>query len=75
MDSLTLFGLATVTLMLVFYALEDRSPWFVPAFAGAWCSLQRSVSSGARGPSGSWRQSRHSWLLVVGGTGAANSVR
>jgi hypothetical protein len=28
MDSLTLSGLLAVTLMLVFYALEDRSPWF-----------------------------------------------
>jgi hypothetical protein len=35
MDRLTLFGLLAVTAMLVFYALEDRSPWFVLAFAGA----------------------------------------
>ena len=35
MDGLTLFGLASVTAMLVFYALEDRSRWFVLAFAGA----------------------------------------
>ena len=35
MDALTLFGLVAVTAMLVFYALEDRSPWFVLAFAGA----------------------------------------
>jgi hypothetical protein len=34
-DRLTLFGLVAVTAMLVFYALEDRSPWFVIAFAGA----------------------------------------
>lgn len=32
---LTLFGLLAVTLMLVFYALEDRSSWFILAFAGA----------------------------------------
>lgn len=38
MDSLTLFGLLAVTLMLVFYALEDRNPWFILAFAGA-CAL------------------------------------
>jgi hypothetical protein len=38
MDRLTLFGLFAVTAMLVFYALEDRSPWFVLAFAGA-CAL------------------------------------
>jgi hypothetical protein len=34
-DRLTLFGLVAVTAMLVFYALEERSPWFVLAFAGA----------------------------------------
>ena len=33
MDALTLFGLAAVTMMLVCYALEARSPWFVLAFA------------------------------------------
>ena len=37
-DSLTLFGLVAVTTMLVFYALEDRSRWFILAFAGA-CAL------------------------------------
>lgn len=35
MDGLTLFGLIAVTAMLVFYALEKRSPWFVLAFAGS----------------------------------------
>jgi hypothetical protein len=35
MDSLTAFGLFAVTSMLVFYALEKRSRWFVLAFAGA----------------------------------------
>ncbi len=35
MDALTLFGLAAVSLMLLFYALEDRSPWYVLAFAAA----------------------------------------
>jgi hypothetical protein len=38
MDGLTLFGLVAVTAMLAFYALEDRSPWFILAFAGA-CAL------------------------------------
>jgi hypothetical protein len=37
-DGLALFGLFAVTLMLAFYALEDRSPWFILAFAGA-CAL------------------------------------
>jgi len=35
MDLLSWFGLFAVTAMLVCYALEDRSPWFVLAFAGA----------------------------------------
>jgi hypothetical protein len=38
MDALTLFGLVSVTAMLVFYTLEDRSPWYVLAFACA-CAL------------------------------------
>jgi hypothetical protein len=38
MDGLTLFGLLAVAAMLVFYALEDRSPWFILAFAFA-CAL------------------------------------
>ncbi len=33
MDRLTLFGLLAVTAMLVFYALEARSRWFILAFA------------------------------------------
>jgi hypothetical protein len=35
LDALSLFGLLSVTAMLVFYALEQRSHWFVLAFAGA----------------------------------------
>jgi hypothetical protein len=35
MDRLTLFGLFAVTAMLVFYALEARSRWFILAFAVA----------------------------------------
>ena len=38
MSPLTWFGLFAVTAMLVCYALEDRSPWFVLAFAAA-CAL------------------------------------
>jgi hypothetical protein len=38
MDMLTLFGLMAVTAMLVFYALEDRNPHFILAFAVA-CAL------------------------------------
>ena len=33
MDSLTIFGLFSVTTMLVFYALEHRKHWFILAFA------------------------------------------
>ena len=32
-DGLTLFGLLSLSAMLVFYALEHRSHWFVLAFA------------------------------------------
>lgn len=35
MDGLTLFGLVAVAAMLIFYALEDRSPWCIAGFAGA----------------------------------------
>jgi hypothetical protein len=35
MDELTAFGLFAVTAMLVCYALEDRSHWFILAFAAA----------------------------------------
>jgi hypothetical protein len=35
MDRLTLFGLVAVTAMLVTYALEKRSPWFILGFAGS----------------------------------------
>jgi hypothetical protein len=35
MDRLTLFGLFAVSAMLVTYALEQRSHWYVLAFAGS----------------------------------------
>jgi len=38
MDPLSLFGLFAVSAMLLCYALEHRSHWFVLAFAGA-CGL------------------------------------
>lgn len=38
MDRLTFFGLFAVTAMLVCYALENRSAWFILAFAVA-CAL------------------------------------
>ena len=38
MDRLTLFGLFAVSAMLICYALEERSSWFILAFAVA-CGL------------------------------------
>lgn len=38
MDALTLFGLFAVTGMLVTYALEQSSTWFILTFAG-FCAL------------------------------------
>lgn len=38
LDPLSLFGLFAVSMMLVCYALEERSRWFVLGFAGA-CAL------------------------------------
>jgi len=38
MDRLTLFGLFAVTAGLVCYALEERSRWFILAFAAS-CAL------------------------------------
>ena len=38
MNPLTLFGLFAVTAMLLTYALEKRSPWFILAFAVS-CAL------------------------------------
>jgi hypothetical protein len=35
LDCLTVFGLFAVTAMVVSYALESRSPWFILAFAFA----------------------------------------
>jgi hypothetical protein len=37
-DALSLFGLFAVTAMLVMYALEERSHWFILGFAAA-CAL------------------------------------
>jgi predicted PurR-regulated permease PerM len=48
LDWLTAFGLFAVTAMLIFYALEDHSPVFILAFAGA-CALG-SVYGFLQGP-------------------------
>jgi hypothetical protein len=49
MDGLSLFGLFAVSAMLVFYALEHRSRWFVLAFAGACASDRCTVFFRVRG--------------------------
>jgi hypothetical protein len=38
MDALTVFGLVSVTAMMIFYAVEDRSHWFILGFAAS-CAL------------------------------------
>jgi hypothetical protein len=38
MDALTIFGLVAVSAMLVCYAFEDRSPWWILGFSLA-CGL------------------------------------
>lgn len=38
MNPLSMFGLFAVTAMMVCYALEKRSPWFILAFSAA-CAL------------------------------------
>jgi hypothetical protein len=35
MNALSVFGLAATLLMLLCYALEDRSPWYILGFAVA----------------------------------------
>ena len=47
MDALSVFGLAATALMLVCYALEDRSPWYVLGFAVACVSGLYAFLQGA----------------------------
>lgn len=56
LNPLTLFGLIAVSAMLLFYALEERSHWFVLAFAGA----------GARGSTYGFLQGAWPFGLVEG---------
>ncbi len=62
MDIISAFGLFAVTAMLVCYALEARSPWFILAFAGA-CGLA-SIYGFAQG---AWPFGlvEAAWLLVA----------
>ena len=60
-DSLTLFGLFAVTSMMICYALESRSHWFVLAFA-ATCVLASAYGS-CRAPGRSaWSKRSGRWL-------------
>ena len=34
-NGVTIFGLTAVSLMLLFYAVEEQSPWYVLGFAAA----------------------------------------
>jgi hypothetical protein len=56
MNALTLFGLFAVTAMLITYALEARSHWFILAFAGsrgrAVLTYGRPGVAGSRGLAG-----------------------
>jgi hypothetical protein len=65
MDGLSLFGLFAVSAMLVFYALEHRSRWFVLAFAGA--SALGSLYGFLQGAWPFWDSRSH----LVWGCGAA----
>lgn len=53
MTPLTVFGLFAVTAMLVFYALEDRKPVFILAFAGACVLGSIYAAAGGEGTEGS----------------------
>jgi hypothetical protein len=51
-STLTLFGLFAVTAMLITYAMESRSLWFILAFAGA--CLLGSVYGSLQGAVAVW---------------------
>jgi hypothetical protein len=38
MNAVTLFGVGSLSFMVAMYALQDRSRWFIAAFAGG-CAL------------------------------------
>ena len=65
MNRLTLFGLLAVTAMLVTYALENRSRWFILAFSVA-CVMGSSL----RLPARSLALRNHRGYLVAGGSAA-----
>lgn len=65
MGRLTPFGLIAVSAMLIFYALEDRSHWFVLASAVVVDLLQPMVSG--CGHSVLSRRVGPWWLFIAGG--------
>jgi hypothetical protein len=69
MTPLSAFGLFAVTAMLVTYALEKRSAWFVLAFAVALCTrLGLRVPFKVPGHLASSRRSGQSLQSAAGGT-------
>jgi hypothetical protein len=67
MSLLTAFGLFSVTAMLVCYALESKSSWFILGFAGA-CTLESVYDfCRAHGPSEWSRLSGRWWQGGAGG--------
>ena len=67
MSLMTAYGFVSVALMLVFYAMEDRSHWFVLLFAGA-CLMSSiyGVCSKAPGHSEPWKASGPSSPCTAG---------
>ena len=67
MDSLTLFGLFAVASMMICYALESCSHWFVLAFAGtcvlasAYGFMQGAWPFGIVEASGRWSRCGAGW--------------
>jgi hypothetical protein len=61
MDRLTGFGLFAVSAMLVCYALEERSAWFILAFAGS-----GGLGSAYDFPRGAWPFGYSAWLKPYG---------
>ena len=68
MNSLSMFGLFAVTAMMVCYALEKRSPWFILAFSAA-CALGSVYGflRRERGPSALWKRCGRWWPWGGGG--------
>jgi hypothetical protein len=67
MTALTAFGLFAVAAMLVFYALEKRSPWFIFAFALA-CALASIYGfCKARGRLARSKRCGQRWRYAAGG--------